>query len=50
MAQIRKRIGERTGSISAGFRQFETDIDGVALPIRVFRANDDLSLQYPIQS
>ncbi|WP_440116598.1 alpha/beta hydrolase [Paenibacillus sp. QZ-Y1] len=33
-----------------GFRQFETDMDGAALPNRVFRANDDLSLHYQIQS
>jgi hypothetical protein len=33
-----------------GFRQFETDADGKALPNRVFRAHDNLSLHYKIQS
>lgn len=33
-----------------GFRNFETDADGKALPNRVFRAHDNLSLHYKIQS
>jgi len=33
-----------------GFRRFETDVDGKPVANRVFRATDDMSVHYLIQS